>query len=184
MVLLESLKVPLGSPAIDFRLEDMHGTECRLEDYRSAKVLAIVFMCNHCPYVQAVWSRLNALQEKYQHQGVQFVGINPNVDHADYADESAQRMPEYAQKYGMNFPYLKDPTQETAKAYRAQCTPDIFVYDQERKLVYHGRVDDSWKDAEKATQHDLDYALSLLAAGKPAPDIQPPSMGCSIKWRE
>ena len=183
MTLLESLTLQPGLPAPDFSLRGIDGVVHRLSDYADSKVLVIVFMCNHCPYVQAVWSRLNALQEKYRHQSVQFVGINPNINNPDYAEETFELMKTYAEKYQMNFPYLEDPNQQTAKLYKAQCTPDIYVYDHDRALVYHGRVDDNWKDETKVTSRELDLALEVLVSGGVPSSEQKPSMGCSIKWR-
>ncbi|MCC7197257.1 thioredoxin family protein [Candidatus Peregrinibacteria bacterium] len=183
MTLLESLKLKLGLPAPDFALKGIDGEMYSLTSFADKKILVIVFMCNHCPYVQAVWSRLNALQEKYKGQAVQFVGINPNVNNPDYAEETFDLMKVYAERYGMNFPYLEDPGQEAAKLYEAQCTPDIYVYDMDRLLAYHGRVDDNWKDETQVTSRELDAALRLLIAGKRPLDEQRPSMGCSIKWR-
>lgn len=183
MTLLESLKLKLGLPAADFSLKGIDGNTHSLADYADKKILVIVFMCNHCPYVQAVWSRLNALQEKYRDQSVQFIGINPNVNNPDYAEETFDLMKEYSEKYKMNFPYLEDPGQEVAKQYEAQCTPDIYVYDEARLLAYHGRVDDSWKDETKVTSRELDEALALLVKGEKPNEMQKPSMGCSIKWR-
>jgi peroxiredoxin len=183
MTLLESLTLKLGLPAPDFSLRGIDGVVHSLSDYSHTKVLVIVFMCNHCPYVQAVWSRLNALQEKYRDQSVQFVGINPNVNNPDYVEETFERMKTYAVKYQMNFPYLEDPDQQTAQLYKAQCTPDIYVYNQDRALVYHGRVDDNWKDESKVTSRELDLALEVLVNDGVPSNEQKPSMGCSIKWR-
>ncbi|MCC7197828.1 thioredoxin family protein [Candidatus Peregrinibacteria bacterium] len=183
MTLLESLKLKLGLPAPDFKLKGIDNEMYSLASFADKKVLVVVFMCNHCPYVQAVWSRLNVLQEKYTDQAVQFVGINPNVNNPDYAEETFDLMKVYAEKYGMKFPYLEDPGQEVAKLYEAQCTPDIYVYDTDRLLVYHGRIDDNWKDETQVTSRELDAALGLLVAGKKPSDVQRPSMGCSIKWR-
>lgn len=183
MVLLESEKVDLGSPAPDFTLPGIDDRNHSLEEYRGKKALVVVFMCNHCPYVQAQWSRLTTLQEKYKDQEVQFVGINANYN-PDYPEDSFEKMKEYAQEYNMNFPYLMDESQEVARAYKAQCTPDIFVYDGEQKLAYHGRIDDNWKDGAAATSHELDAALAVLVRGEKPELDQKPSMGCSIKWRE
>lgn len=181
MVLMESLKLSLGALASDFNLQGSDGKKYGLRDFATAKVLVIVFMCNHCPYVQAVWKRLVNLQAKYKEQGVQFVGINPNKN-PEYAEETLEKMAEYYQKYDMNFPYLMDEDQNVAKAYKAQCTPDIYVYDSERKLAYHGRIDDNWKDETMVTHQELDPAINDLLAGKKPNLAQIPSMGCSIKW--
>lgn len=183
MVLLESLKIKHGTPAPDFRLKGIDDQEHSLADYKDAKILAIIFMCNHCPYVQATWARLNALQDKYKSESVQLVGINPNLN-PEYPDETFEKMKEYAQKFAMTFPYLQDESQVVAKSYGAQCTPDIFIYDNERKLAYHGRVDDNWKEPEKVTKHELDEAIAALLKGEQLTENEHPSMGCSIKWRE
>lgn len=182
MVLLESSKIQHGTPARDFFLLGIDDEKHTLGDYKAAKILAIVFMCNHCPYVQATWKRLNTLQEKYRSRGVQLVGINPNLN-PEYPEETFEKMKEYAEKFEMTFPYLQDETQEVAKSYNARCTPDIFVYDGERKLAYHGRVDDNWKEPEKVTSHELDDAFTALLNGEKLPETEHPSMGCSIKWR-
>ena len=183
MVLLESLKINLGEVALPFKLKGVDGNEHTLESYKDKKILAIVFMCNHCPYVQAVWSRLNKLQSEFGAGGVQFLGINPNLN-PEYPDETFEKMIEYAAKYEMNFPYLQDDTQQVARLYKAQCTPDIFVYDAERKLAYHGRIDDSWKDETKVTKRELASALEKMVNNQLPDELQNPSMGCSIKWRE
>lgn len=182
MTLLESLDIPMGEPAFDFSLPGTDDKTYTLGDFVGAKALVVVFMCNHCPYVQAVWGRLVELQEKYM-DGVKFVGINPNYN-PDYPEESMEKMKEYHEKYGMNFPYLLDETQEMARAYKAQCTPDIFVYDEDRKLAYHGRIDDSWQEEDEVTKRELDEALGALSKGMRPEGKQFPTMGCSIKWRE
>jgi peroxiredoxin len=183
MVLLESLQLKLGSSAHNFSLKGIDGKMHALDDYRSAKVLVIIFMCNHCPYVQAVWERLNILQKKYEIKRVQLIGINPNLN-PDYPDESFEKMKEYAEKFHMNFPYLQDTTQEVAKKYEAKCTPDLYVYDEKRELAYHGRLDNNWKEPEKVTHHELEEAIQLILQGKIPSEHQHPSMGCSIKWRQ
>lgn len=181
MVLLESSNVPLGTSAQDFSLKGVDEQEYSLSSFVDASALVIVFMCNHCPYVQAQWKRLVSLQDKFKSLGIRFVGINPNSN-PDYPEDSFDKMKEYAKEYEMNFPYLQDPTQEVAKNYNAQCTPDIFVYDKDQKLAYHGRVDDSWKDEAVATTHELNDVLEVLSKGNIPEVDQHPSMGCSIKW--
>ncbi len=180
MVLLESLNLPLGSPALDFSLKGVDETNYSLGDFSESKVLVIVFMCNHCPYVQAVWPRLVALQERFKE--VQFVGINPNLNPA-YPEETFEKMQEYYERYKMNFPYLQDETQQVALAYKAQCTPDIYVFDGARRLAYHGRIDDNWKDESAVTREELAEALEALLSGRPVSEHQNPTIGCSIKWR-
>jgi peroxiredoxin len=181
MTLVESIKIKLGTPAVDFDLTGIDDEKHSLKDYKDAKVLVIAFICNHCPYAQAVWPRLVSLQEKFKDKGVQFVGINPNKN-PDYPVEDLPHMKEYAERFNMNFPYLLDEIQDIARAYKAQCTPDIYVFGPDRKLAYHGRVDDNWQHPEKVTRHELEEALSALIEGRPAAEEQFPSMGCSIKW--
>ncbi len=181
MVLLESTDVPLQSKAHPFALPGIDGKEYKLEEFSGNKAVVIIFMCNHCPYVQGVIKRLIALQEKYKNDKVQFIGINAN-ESENYPEDSMEKMKEYAKKWGLNFPYLRDKTQKIAKKYNAQCTPDIFVYDEHLKLAYHGRIDDNWQEEEKVTSHDLDDALAALIKNKKPKKKQYPSMGCSIKW--
>ena len=182
MALVESQNLEMGRGAEDFSLLGVDGKIYSLDDFGEAKVLVIVFMCNHCPYVQAVWERLVNLQSLYRAAGVQFVGINPNSENEAYAEETLEKMKEYADKYEMNFPYLEDGDQKVAKAYLAECTPDIYVYDDERKLAYHGRLDDNWKDASAVSREDLAEAITALLEGERPSLEQKPSMGCSIKW--
>lgn len=184
MVLLESFKIRMGEIAKNFSLRDVDEKIYTLEDFAAAKVLVIVFMCNHCPYVQAVWQRLIDLQERFKEQAVRFVGINANATNSNYEEDSFENMKvEYARRK-MSFPYLIDETQNVAREYDAQCTPDIFVYDSERRLAYHGRIDDNWKDSTKVTKQELAEAIELLLAGGMPHANQHPSMGCSIKWIE
>lgn len=168
MVLLQSKMVPLGMPAPDFKLLGINGEFYSLETVAAAKVLVIIFMCNHCPYVQKIWDDLVAL-EKNMPESVQFLGINSNANQA-YPEDSYEKMKEYALAKGQEFPYLYDETQETAKAYGAECTPDFFVYDAERLLAYRGAFD------------DIRSAVESLLEGKKPTDRQTFSMGCSIKW--
>ena len=175
MVLLESENIQMGEAAVDFALEGIDGQEYSLASFGEAQVLVVIFMCNHCPYVQKIWDGLVELASELQPKGVAFVGINPNTANPEYEEENMEKMREYAQQYGMNFAYLEDVNQKVARAYRAQCTPDIYVYDDERKLAYHGRFDND----------ELKVACEELLAGeRPSKDEQRPSMGCSIKWVE
>jgi peroxiredoxin len=182
MVLLESLKLKMGEPAPAFELPGIDNKTYSLDDFSGCDVLCVVFMCNHCPYVQAVIDRLIKLQKKYKDDGVCFVGINAN-DSENYPEDSFEKMSEYAEKWGLNFPYLRDETQKVAKRYKAQCTPDIFVYDKDRKLAYHGRIDDNWKEPEKVETHELKDAIEAILKGEAIDEPQHPSIGCSIKWK-
>ncbi len=182
MVLLESKKIPMGTPSPDFSLVGIDGETYILDNFKNAKVLVVIFMCNHCPYVQAIWDRLVSLQTRFLEKLVQFVGINPNVPNSDYEEETLEAMKQYAQEYNMNFPYLADEDQSVAKEYGAQCTPDIFVYDSGRNLAYHGRLDDNWQNADLVEREDLSDAIENVLEGREPFQVQNPSMGCSIKW--
>ena len=155
----------------------------RSESFSEKNILVVIFMCNHCPYVKAVLQRLIDLQKETGPQGVQLVGINSN-DAERYPDDSFENMQTIAKEKGINFPYLFDDSQETARAYDAVCTPDIYVYGPERKLLYRGRIDDDWENGEKVTRRDLKEALDCIVARKEGSGEQIPSMGCSIKWQE
>ncbi len=180
MVLLESTATPLGTNAFPFTLPGTNGQEYSLDSFAKAKVLVVIFMCNHCPYVKAVLERLNALAEDFRDRDVAFVGINAN-DATDYPEDSFENM----KALPLRFPYLHDESQEVAKTYGAVCTPDIFVYNSNRQLVYHGRIDDNWKEPNLVTKRDLANALEKTLSGQNIPATeQKPSMGCSIKWKE
>jgi thiol-disulfide isomerase/thioredoxin len=183
MTLIESLKLEPGTPAEDFVLSGIDGKKYSPADYRG-KVLVVAFICNHCPYAQAVWPRLVELDKKYAGRGVQFLAVNPNVDNPDFEEETVPKMKEYAARFKMEFPYLPDSTQEVAKKFKAQCTPDIYVFDKDGMLAYHGRVDDNWKEPGKVTRRELDEALDALVKGNKPDTDQHPSMGCSIKWKD
>lgn len=182
MALTYSEMVPLGKTAPDFELRDFDGKMYSLADFEQAKVLVVVFMCCHCPYVIAIQERLARLAHEFSSQGVQFVGINSN-DVVRYPADSPENMKRQAEAVGFDFPYLFDERQEVARAYGAVCTPDFFVFNHVRELVYRGRLDDSWKDAAQVKKQDLKQALVSLLKGKGAPLDQTPSMGCSIKWK-
>jgi peroxiredoxin len=177
-MLLKSLEDLLGMDAPDFSLLGTDNKQHRLSDYADAKLLVVIFLCNHCPYVKAVVPRLNTLAQEFLSKGVSFVAINAN-DSEQYPDDSFENM----LKSDIGFDYLHDETQEVAKAYQAVCTPDIFVFDEERKLRYHGRIDDNWQDENAVTKHELKNALDALLTRSEILD-HVPSMGCSIKWKK
>ncbi|MEE8450656.1 MAG: thioredoxin family protein [Thermoguttaceae bacterium] len=184
MVKTESTMLPLGTPAPDFSLPDPHGKSVSLSDFGNAPVLTVVFMCNHCPFVKHLAAGLAELAREYQLRGAAFVGINSN-DVDNYPDDSPQKMAEEIERRGYTFPYLYDENQAVAKAYRAACTPDFYVFDQDRNLVYRGQMDSSRPDSGIAvTGEDLRAALDAALAGEPAPEAQRPSIGCNIKWKE
>jgi peroxiredoxin len=183
MALMHSTMVPLRTSAASFRLPGVDSKTYSLESFSDKNVLVIIFMCNHCPYVKAVLQRLIALQAETAHQGVQLIGINSN-DVDRYPDDSMENMQKITKEKGINFPYLSDVSQEIAKNYDAVCTPDIYVYGTERKLLYRGRIDDNWEHEEKVTQKNLKEAVDCIVAGKKVPDKQVSSIGCSIKWKK
>lgn len=182
MALLNSKMVPLGTKASDFDLRGTDGKNYSLDSFKEKKVLVVIFMCNHCPYVKAVLDRLIAIQNDYADKGVQLIGINPN-DTVNYPEDSFENMKKIVNEKNIPFPYLIDESQETARKYDAVCTPDIYVYGNERTLIYRGRIDDNWQEESKVTQRDLRDALDAILKGNPVSEEQTPSMGCSIKWK-
>ncbi len=184
MSLTASQMLELGTPAPQFNLPDTAGKEVTLGDFMDAPALLVIFMCNHCPFVKHILHKLVELVKGYQKKGVAVVGINSN-DVASYPDDSPELMAKTAKKSGFTFPYLYDETQEAAKAYRAACTPDFFLFDAERRLVYRGQLDDS-RPGNKipVTGADLTAAIDAVLAGRPVAGRQKPSMGCNIKWKQ
>jgi len=173
----------LGTSAPDFRLPDTSGKIVALADFKSAPALAVFFICNHCPYVKHMQAGLAQLARDYQPRGAAIVAISSN-DAQNYPDDSPARMAQEAKSAGYTFPYLYDESQAVAKAYRAACTPDIFLFDAARKLVYRGQFDDSRPgNGVPVTGKDLRGALDAVLGGKPMPSRQVPSIGCNIKWK-
>jgi len=182
VVLTENRDLPLATACPDFRLPSVDGETFALEDFREAKVLVVMFICNHCPYVQAVEDRIIRLHRDYAPRGVQLVGICSN-DPTDYPDDRPERLLSRWREKRYGFPYLIDASQDVARAFHAVCTPDIFVFDGERRLGYHGEIDDNWKDATKVERHEIREALDALLEGREPTGEQTASIGCSIKWR-
>jgi len=182
MVLLESTELEIGLACPDFRLPGVDGQVHARDDFRASPVLCVLFICNHCPYVQAVEDRIIALRREYAARGVQLVGICAN-DPTDYPDDRPERLAARWREKDYGFPYLIDASQEVARAFGAVCTPDIYVYGRDRRLAYHGRIDDSWKDEAKVTRRELAAAFDDLLAGRSPQGSQQPSIGCSIKWK-
>lgn len=179
---IESTAPALGTACPPFRLPAVDGKTYGLDDFAGARALVVMFICNHCPYVKAVEDRLIGLAREYGPRGVQFVGVCAN-DAQSYPDDAFDQLAERWRDKQYGFPYLHDDAQTVARTFGAVCTPDIFVYDSERRLAYRGRIDDSWKDPQKVTRRELAQALDALLAGtQPAAD-QRPSLGCSIKWK-
>lgn len=185
MALTYSQSGKLGSVAAPFSLKGTDDKIYRLRDFSDSQVLIIVFMCNHCPYVQATQGRVNQIAVDYRSKNVSLIGINSN-DSIRYPEDSFESMKIRAREEKYVFPYLFDETQETAKTYGAVCTPDFYVFlneDQKMVLKYRGQLDDSWKDPTKVTKMDLRNAIDKLLAGQQSLADQKPSMGCSIKWK-
>lgn len=175
-------KLSIGEPVPDFSLPGIDGATHALSAHRGdKKAIVVMFICNHCPYVQSYEDRLIAMQREYAGRGVQFLGINSNDD-SRYPEDSFEEMVARAQMKGYNFPYLRDDTQETARAYHAVCTPEVFVVDQDLVLRYHGRIDDD-REGENITSPDLRNALDALLEGRPVPVPETRAFGCSIKWK-
>ena len=183
MVKTASTMLPLGTQAPDFQLPNIDGSTVSLSDLRGTRALVVIFMCNHCPFVKHVAAELVRLNHDYASQGVQIVGISSN-DIDAFPSDSPEAMKKEAADQGYTFPYLFDATQSVAKAYKAACTPDFFVFDADHKLVYRGQLDDSRPNSGKpVTGVDLRAALDQVLAGKPTSEEQRPSIGCNIKWR-
>jgi len=177
-----SLMVPLGTPAPDFKLPSVAGPHLALADL-DGPALLVMFLCNHCPYVRHVERALAATAAEYAERGVAAVGICSNDTDA-YPTDGPAGLAEQASRAGFGFPYLIDAEQQAALAYRAMCTPDLFVYDAQRKLVYRGAFDDSTpSNGLPVTGERLRQALDHVLQGEPVPEPHKPSMGCSLKWK-
>lgn len=183
MALTPSTMLPLGSKAPEFRLPDSEGNLVSLDDFKDAPALLVIFMCNHCPFVKHVAPELARLGEEYQGRGVAVVGISAN-DVVSHPDDSPAMMAREKAAMGYTFPYLYDESQEVARAYQAACTPDFYVFDRDRSLVYRGQLDASRPgNAIPVTGKDLRAALDAVLAGQPVSSDQKPSIGCNIKWK-
>ncbi len=176
------MTLKLGDAPIDFKLPGVDGNEHSLSDFKDSEWLAVTFSCNHCPYVIGSEKEFVELQEEYGPKGFRIVAINPN-DEVNYPQDSFDNMVQRAKEKGFNFPYLRDESQRVAAAYGATRTPEIFLFDKGRKLVFHGRISDNPKAPGEASRHDLKDALEEALTGKPisSPTSQP--IGCTIKWK-
>jgi peroxiredoxin len=183
MAATASTMLGLGTTAPAFTLSDLAGKAVSLDDFRDAAALLVMFICNHCPFVVHVRHELVRLGRDYQARGVAVVAINSN-DPVAYPADSPERMRQESSEHGYTFPYLFDADQSVAKAYRAACTPDFFVFDRSRRLTYRGQLDDSRpSNGKPVTGQDLRAALDATLDGRPAPSEQRPSIGCNIKWK-
>lgn len=179
-----STMLPLGTPAPDFSLpEPMTGKTVSLGDFQDAPALLVMVICNHCPFVKHIRQGLVQFARDYPAKDLAIVAISAN-DAANYPDDSPAKIAEEAKTFGYPFPYLHDESQTVAKAYHAACTPDFFLFDAGRKLVYRGQFDGS-RPGNKVpvTGSDLRAAADALLAGRPVPSAQQPSIGCNIKWK-
>lgn len=183
MVATPSTMVSLGTPAPQFTLPDtVSGQTMGLDELKSDVATVVMFICNHCPYVKHIQKGLVQIAEDYQSMGVSFIAISSN-DVKTYPEDGPEEMKKVAQRLGYPFPFLYDETQEVAKAYSAVCTPDIFIFDGELKLVYRGQFDDARpSNSVPVTGKDVRKALDALLNDQPVDPEQKPSVGCSIKW--
>jgi thioredoxin-related protein len=178
-----STMLELGSLAPDFSLADTNGKNVIRDAAMGERGLLMIFMCNHCPYVIHLREELARLGKDYMAKGFGVVAVNAN-DVETHPDDSPKKMAQEVKKSGYTFAYLYDETQEVAKAYHAACTPDFFLFDQNKKLVYRGQLDDSRPgNGQPVTGEDLRGAMDALLAGGPISSKQIPSMGCNIKWK-
>lgn len=192
MALTESTMMALGTTAPDFQLKESGGSQVSLADFEHAEALVVLFICNHCPYVIHIAPALSALAKKYTEKNVAFVAINSNDTDA-YPADSFEKMAEEKARQAYDFPYLFDADQSVAQAYAAACTPDIYVFDKTKCLVYRGQFDETRPHRISSGNYDsgvspakgenLSQALDTLLEGHAIPAQQVPSMGCNIKWK-
>jgi peroxiredoxin len=183
MVQTASTMLPLGTKAPDFRLPTPDGKLVSLHDFDKAPALLVAFICNHCPYVKHIRTSFADFTRRYQAKGAAIVAISSN-DVEAFPEDSPEKMAEEIKLAGYTFPYLYDESQDVARAYQAACTPDFYLFDRDRKLVYRGQFDDSRPKSDRpVTGADLAAALDAVLAGRPVPADQKPSLGCNIKWK-
>jgi peroxiredoxin len=183
MALTSSVMAELGTPAPAFRLPDAAGRLVALEDFADTPALLVVFWCNHCPFVKHIKAAFAEFARDYRERGLAIVAINAN-DTATHPEDDAAHMQQDSAKFGYTFDYLRDDSQSVARAYHAACTPDFFLYDRDRRLVYRGQFDAS-RPGNKipVTGEDLRAAADRALAGEPVTAEQMPSIGCNIKWK-
>ena len=183
MTLTPSTMLDLGTEAPSFTLADPEGNSFDLSKQQIDRGLLVIFMCNHCPYVIHIREQLVQRIREYQGQGITVVAINSN-DYIRHPDDSPERMAQDAKKFGYTFPYLVDEAQQVARAYQAACTPDLYLFDQDRKLVYRGQFDSARPgNTTPVSGDDLTAAVAQMLEGKEIQVVQQPSMGCNIKWK-
>ena len=178
-----TMQLLLGTAPPPFRLPDPQGRLVGLDDFKEAPGLLVMFICNHCPFVKHIRTELARFARDYRERGLAIVGINSN-DAGAYPDDAPEAMAQEAKAVGYVFPYLVDAAQDTAKAYRAACTPDFFLFARGKGLAYRGQFDSSRPSNDvPVTGADLRRAADAVLAGKPVPGEQLPSIGCKIKWK-
>jgi peroxiredoxin len=183
MAAVVSTMLPLGTQAPDFRLSATDGRQVARDDFKNARGLLVMFICNHCPYVKHIRDGLAAFGRDYAARGLAIVAINAN-DVSAYPDDRPEKMAEEARAAGYVFPYLFDATQSVAKAYHAACTPDFFLFDRHGRLAYRGQFDDSRPgNGRPVTGADLRTAADAVLADQAVSSDQHPSIGCNIKWK-
>jgi peroxiredoxin len=184
MSLTPSTMQPLGTTAADFKLPDVVSAKTySLKDFAEKKALLVMFICQHCPYIQHIKKELAKLGKDYTFKDIAIVGISSN-DAVNYPDDSPVELKNFARAEGFTFPLLYDESQVVAKAYTAACTPDLFLFNKDRKLVYRGQLDDSRPgNGKPVTGKDLRAAINAVLADKPVSQDQRPATGCNIKWK-
>jgi peroxiredoxin len=173
----------IGSSAPDFNLPGVDGKKYSLSSFPGEQALIVIFSCNHCPYVQAYESRIKQIQQDYNSKGVTVVAVNSNED-VNYPDDSFENMKKRANEQKFNFFYLRDEDQSVARAYDATHTPEIFLFDKNRKLAFHGKIDDNWQEPNKVQNPYLRNALDELLEGKEISMPETFTIGCTIKWKK
>ena len=176
------MAISVGSTAPNFSLKGVDGKEHSLDALADSKAVAVIFSCNHCPYVLAWEDRMIAIQRDYEGRGVTLIAINAN-NAQTHPTDSFENMVKRSNEKGFNFPYLRDETQEIAHAYGATRTPEVFLLDAERTVRYHGAIDDNYDDADAVKQHYLRDAVDAVLEGKQAPISETPPVGCTVKWK-
>lgn len=177
---MSNLKI--GDKAIPFKLRGVDDQDHSLSDYAGKSGVSVIFSCNHCPYVRAWEDRMVNIQADYAGKGIQLIAINAN-DASKYPEDSFSKMKERARDKGFNFPYLRDETQMTARAYGAERTPEVFLFDRDLTLRYHGAVDDNYDDPRAVKDHYLRNAIDFMLAGSEPKRPETKPVGCTVKWK-
>jgi thiol-disulfide isomerase/thioredoxin len=172
----------ISSKLPNFNLKGVDGNLYSPDSFADATALIIIFSCNHCPYVQAYEGRIMEIQKKYKQKGVRVIAINSNDD-TSYPDDSFENMKLRARERNFNFLYLRDEDQSTAKSFDATHTPEIFLFNSKRELVYHGKIDDNWQEPQRVINHYLEDALDELFENREISVPETYSIGCTIKWK-